>query len=88
MSTKIYTIYKATNLITNKCYIGFDSCWPNRIKTHKNSKKKYKFQRAAVKYGWESFEWEILYKKVKTKVGECYRRRNCIKVSKSRHFYT
>ena len=25
-----YTIYKATNIETNKSYIGFDIAWPNR----------------------------------------------------------
>jgi len=59
----IYTIYKATNKINNKVYIGFDSNWPHR----KNSHKCYyqngdtKFYRAIKKYGWQTFEWTILY---------------------------
>lgn len=64
--TNIYTIYKATNTINGKCYIGFDSDWPNRKAVHKcNSKKdknkKYHFYRAINKYGWENFQWEIIY---------------------------
>lgn len=59
----IYTIYKATNKINNKNYIGFDSNFPSRISGHKRSylNYDYKFYRAIRKYGWESFEWEILY---------------------------
>jgi len=30
----IYSIYKATNKITGKIYIGFDSNWPKRKKRH------------------------------------------------------
>ena len=31
---EIFSIYKATNLINDKCYIGFDSNWPNRKNIH------------------------------------------------------
>jgi group I intron endonuclease len=59
----IFTIYKATNTINGKVYIGFDSNWPNRIKVHKSASKKqdYKFYRAIRKYGWENFEWSVIY---------------------------
>jgi len=39
---KIATIYKATNLINNKVYIGFDSNWyikKNRKYSHKKHSK-------------------------------------------------
>jgi len=58
-------IYKATNKINNKSYIGFDSNWPNRKHIHKyhseteNENTSY-FHRAIKKYGWENFEWTIL----------------------------
>jgi group I intron endonuclease len=58
------TIYKSTNKVNGKSYIGFDSSWPNRKKRHKvnaSSGKEGKFYEAIRKYGWKSFEWEILY---------------------------
>ena len=59
----IYTIYKATNKINNKVYIGFDSNWPHRKNSHKSyyKSKDTKFYRAIKKYGWVNFEWAILY---------------------------
>jgi group I intron endonuclease len=59
----IFTIYKVTNIINNKVYIGFDSNWPKRKSIHKcNSiKLDYKFYRAIRKHGWHNFKWEILY---------------------------
>ena len=59
----IYTIYKATNKINGKAYIGFDSNWPKRQKTHKNkfNKNKTKFYCALRKYGWDNFDWTVLY---------------------------
>lgn len=61
----IYTIYKATCIINGKSYVGFDSNWPNRIKTHKHisihKKDQAYFHKAIRKHGWPNFEWEILY---------------------------
>jgi group I intron endonuclease len=59
----IYTIYKATNKINGKSYIGFDSNWPTRISNHKRNaiKKGGRFYTAIRKYGWEEFEWSVLY---------------------------
>lgn len=62
----IYTIYKATNKINGKVYIGFDSNWPNRKKSHyymhrsKNCPNYY-FYKALKKHGWNIFEWAIVY---------------------------
>jgi len=60
---KVYSIYKATNVINNKVYIGFDSCWPNRIQQHKynSTKRPQKFYCAIRKYGWDNFTWELIY---------------------------
>ena len=62
---KLFSIYKATNKINGKIYIGFDSNWPKRKNQHKSSsykknKKDYNhyFHKAIRKYGWEAFEWE------------------------------
>ena len=59
----IHTIYKSVNIKTGKVYIGFDSKWPNRVKVHKSASKKQdcKFYRAIRKYGWDNFEWSVLY---------------------------
>ena len=61
----IYTIYKATNKITNKSYIGFDKNWPSRKHGHKSrakhSSNNYKFYNAINKYGWDNFEWQVMY---------------------------
>ena len=59
----IYSIYKATNKINGKSYIGFDSNWPNRYKQHKinHRYKKSIFYSAIRKYGWDNFNWEIIY---------------------------
>lgn len=59
----IYTIYRATNLINNKVYVGFDSNFPNRIYAHKCYSKTtdYKFYRAIRKHGFDNFKWEIIF---------------------------
>jgi group I intron endonuclease len=59
----IYTIYKSVNKKTGKVYIGFDSNWPNRMVVHKSSSKNgvSKFYRAIRKYGWNEFDWSIVY---------------------------
>ncbi len=66
MSTDIYSIYKVTNKINGKCYVGFDSKWPNRQKDHLRCAKhtrsySYKFSRALRKYNKENFDWEVIY---------------------------
>lgn len=62
---KIYTIYKATNTLDNKSYIGFDSKWPARknhhMRTYKTKKYCPLFHRAINKHGIENLQWEILY---------------------------
>lgn len=59
----IYTIYKAVNKTNGKVYIGFDSNWPSRQKKHKNKYQKLNivFYDSIKKYGWDNFEWEIIY---------------------------
>lgn len=58
-------IYKATNTINGKAYIGIDSNWPHRKHAHlfaaRNSKAEaYAFHRAIRKYGEQNFRWEVL----------------------------
>ena len=62
----MYTIYKITNRINGKAYVGFDSNWPSRKSVHiceaiTRKNKKYPLYRAIRKYGLENFEWKILY---------------------------
>jgi group I intron endonuclease len=60
---KIYTIYKATNIVNGKVYVGFDSNWPQRKYTHRYRCKERAcvFHKAMMKYGKDNFSWEILY---------------------------
>lgn len=59
----IYSIYKATNKITGKCYIGFACNFTERKRTHKKRYKttKTKFYDAIKSYGWDNFDWEVIY---------------------------
>jgi group I intron endonuclease len=60
----IYSIYKATNKINSKVYIGIDKNWPTRKYAHKSRAKHdtgFHFHKAIRKYGWDNFDWEIIY---------------------------
>lgn len=59
----IYSIYKATNISNGKCYIGFTKNFDRRIKDHKKAYPRVNsnFYYAIRKYGWDSFEWEIIF---------------------------
>ena len=64
------TIYKATNKINGKSYIGFDSAWPKRMNRHlenANYNREGKFYDAIRKYGWDKFQWQILYQSERKK---------------------
>ena len=59
-------IYKYTNKVNGMMYIGQTMHARNRRKYHKNgfnSFPEYPFYKAINKYGWENFDYEILYKK-------------------------
>jgi group I intron endonuclease len=58
----IYSIYKATNTINGKLYIGFTKNGLGRIHGHRNAKRANNpFHNALRKYGMEAFTWEIIY---------------------------
>ena len=64
INTNMNTIYKATNKITGKSYIGFDSSWPNRKRKHKinvSTGREGKFYDSIRKHGWNNFIWSIIY---------------------------
>ena len=63
----MFTIYKVTNKINGKAYIGFDSKWPSRKAVHiceatTRKNKTYPLYRAIQKYGLQNFDWEVLYR--------------------------
>lgn len=63
---KTYLVYKATNKINGKAYIGYTSNLRRRKNDHKHSAaiNKYPnvlFHKAIRKYGWDQFDWEILF---------------------------
>jgi group I intron endonuclease len=63
MSNKIFVIYKITNKINGKCYIGFSSNITHRLKSHIKAAKEGKgftFHKALRNYGIENFTWEIV----------------------------
>ena len=58
-------IYKITNKINNKCYIGQSVNLENRIRSHKSMLKHHNedndlLNKATQKYGYENFEIEII----------------------------
>jgi group I intron endonuclease len=58
-------IYKATNTVNGKCYIGkTKNSLESRIKSHKiaSTKKDSLFYRAINKYGFDNFKWEVITK--------------------------
>jgi|SRR6185503_9994525 len=61
----MFTIYKATNTLNGKSYIGFDSNWPQRQKDHKYLAETHKSDRyfhTAIRHdGWNKFIWTIEY---------------------------
>lgn len=63
---KLNYIYRVTNTVTNKVYIGFTStALKNRITHHKHNalvlKLTPKFYKSIRKHGWENFVWDIIY---------------------------
>lgn len=59
-----YSIYKVTNILTGKSYIGKSSCPKTRFKSHLYEARAHKhthyFHRSIRKYGPENFKLEII----------------------------
>ena len=58
-----YSIYKITNLVNSKCYIGFTEDTKRRWKQHKVNRKNgvKPLYQAFRKYGLENFTFEVIY---------------------------
>lgn len=58
-------IYRATNSLNGKSYIGYDSSWPRRKSVHlweaKSKSTGVVFHQALKRYGSKNFKWEVLY---------------------------
>ena len=61
-------IYKITNLLNGKCYIGSASDLSKRKWEHFNKEKNPHLQNAMRKYGIENFAWEIILECQKDKL--------------------
>lgn len=59
----MYVVYKATNTINNKIYVGATKDLKRRIREHKSHSKHggNKFYDAICMYGFENFTFEVLY---------------------------
>lgn len=53
-------IYKITNLLNDKFYIGSTCNFKDRKSKHKNRKSNTIISRAIQKYGWDNFKFEII----------------------------
>lgn len=62
----MYIIYKCTNTINDKSYIGFtNKPLQKRINEHKSSANRgseYILHKSIVKHGFENFIWEVVYR--------------------------
>lgn len=56
----IGVIYKITNILNGKAYIGQTINFKDRKKNHLQAKDKYSIHKAIQKYGKDNFLWEIL----------------------------
>lgn len=59
----MFVIYKATNNINGKSYIGYTDNFKKRVHEHQIASKHYNFllYKAIAKYGWDNFSWQIIY---------------------------
>lgn len=60
MEDKLGVIYKITNMVNGKAYIGQTVDFQRRKRNHLNATTKYSIHKAFDKYGIENFEWSII----------------------------
>ena len=71
MDQKKYVVYKHTNKINNKAYIGITCQQPQkRWKNGYGYTQHQKFYSAILKYGWNNFQHQILYNNLSQKEAE------------------
>ncbi len=58
---KIFTIYRITNNITKKEYIGYTENFEQRMNDHAKKKRDTYISNSIQKYGWHNFTVDILY---------------------------
>lgn len=58
----IYTIYRFTNRVNGKVYIGYTSQTPERrYQSHTTTKLKHKLHQAFDEYGLDNFAFDVIY---------------------------
>lgn len=63
MPTNPHCVYRATNIVNGKSYIGYTSEFPRRKRIHERAYGNCpKFHAAMRKYGADKFLWQIIYK--------------------------
>lgn len=80
----MYCIYKATNKIDGKVYVGKTNNLPKRKREHFNDTRNlHLFSRALRKYGNDNFDWEVLEHSLETLEEANERERYWIKKNRS-----
>ena len=67
---KVRGIYKVTNKINGKVYIGQSVDIGRRWRQHMTAEDDIYFHKAIQKYGVENFEWEVIEKCKKSELDE------------------
>ena len=67
---KVRGIYKVTNKVNGKVYIGQSVDIGRRWRTHMTAKDDIYFHKAIQKYGVENFEWEVIEQCKKSELDE------------------
>ena len=57
----MYSIYRLINKVNSKSYIGVTNNYKKRMREHSYASNQYAISRAIRKYGWNSFDSEILF---------------------------
>ena len=60
----MYTIYKLTNSVNGKCYIGQTKNFSSRMSDHKSARTEHLISKAVRKHGWDAFQVEALLENV------------------------